>query len=114
MSKELHNILFVCSKNQWRSPTAETIYRKHPGLSVRSAGTSPSARHQLSADDLEWADTICVMEDTHLSRIRAKFGVLLAKKSIYVLDIPDEYKYMDPELVTLVRASVDSLVDRLS
>jgi predicted protein tyrosine phosphatase len=24
------NILFVCSRNKWRSATAETIYQNHP------------------------------------------------------------------------------------
>lgn len=46
------NLLFVCSKNQWRSPTAEQVWRRHPGLSVRSAGTSHQARQTVSEDDV--------------------------------------------------------------
>jgi predicted protein tyrosine phosphatase len=110
MADKKRNILFVCSKNQWRSPTAETLYRKQSGLSVRSAGTSSSARHHLNADDVEWADFIFVMEDKHLSRMRAEHGHLLSGKAIHVLDIPDEYKYMAPELVELLRSSVDSIL----
>jgi predicted protein tyrosine phosphatase len=110
MTDKKRNILFVCSKNQWRSPTAETLYRKQPGLSVRSAGTSASARRHLNADDVQWADVIFVMEDKHLSRMRAEHGHLLTDKSVYVLDIPDEYKYMAPELVELLRSSVDSIL----
>jgi predicted protein tyrosine phosphatase len=67
MADTKRNILFVCSKNQWRSPTAETLYRKQPGLSVRSAGTSSSARHHVNADDVEWAVIFFVMEDKNLS-----------------------------------------------
>ena len=53
-----HHVLFICSRNQWRSPTAEQVWRKHPLLSVRSAGTSPNARRQVSADDISWSTVI--------------------------------------------------------
>jgi predicted protein tyrosine phosphatase len=105
------NILFICSRNQWRSPTAEQIWRKHPLLSVRSAGTSPSARRKISEDDVRWADVIFVMEEKHKSRLVAEFTRLIKNKTIYVLDIPDEYKYMDPELVELLEQSVGALLD---
>jgi predicted protein tyrosine phosphatase len=110
MADTKRNILFVCSKNQWRSPTAETLYRKQPNLSVRSAGTSSSARRHLNADDVQWADVIFVMEDKHLSRMRAEHGHLLTDKLVHVLDIPDEYKYMAPELVELLQSSVDGIL----
>ncbi len=104
------NILFICSRNQWRSPTAENIWRKHPLLSVRSAGTSRSARRKVSPDDVSWADIIFVMEEKHQSRLKAEFARLLDSKPIHVLDIPDEYKYMDPELVELLDQSVEALL----
>jgi predicted protein tyrosine phosphatase len=100
------NVLFICSRNQWRSPTAEAIWRKHPALSVRSAGTSPNARRHVSEDDLRWCGTILVMEEKHRSRLRAEFGRLVEHIPIHVLDIPDEYKYMDPDLVVELRSSV--------
>jgi predicted protein tyrosine phosphatase len=111
MLEAKRNILFVCSKNQWRSPTAERLFRGHPGLAVRSAGTSPSARHQISSDDIQWADVILVMEEKHSRRMRAEYGPLLSNKAIHVLDIPDEYKFMDSELVELLTASVFSILD---
>ncbi len=103
-------LLFVCSRNQWRSPTAEAIWRKDPRVEVRSAGTSPRARRRVSAADLRWADLILVMEDKHEDRLRADFGALLARKAVQVLDIPDEFKYMDPALVEQLRASVEPLL----
>jgi len=109
VNTKLH-VLFVCSRNQWRSPTAEKVWRSHPGLSVRSAGTSPNARRQVSADDLAWAEVIFVMEEKHKSRLVAEFANLLQHKSIHVLDIPDEYKYMDPELVQELKNSVGTLL----
>lgn len=105
------NVLFVCSRNQWRSPTAEQVWRRHPLLNVRSGGTSPSARHTVSVDDIRWADVVIVMEQKHKSRLVAEFTRLLDNKPIHVLDIPDEYKYMDPELVELLEQSVGSLLN---
>lgn len=104
----MKNVLFICSRNQWRSPTAETVWRKHPDISVRSAGTSPSARRTVSAADIHWADVIVVMEQKHKNRLVAEFTRLLEHKPIHVLDIPDEYKYMDPELVEILEESVGS------
>ena len=104
------NVLFVCSKNQWRSPTAETLWRRHPALNVRSGGTSPNARHHVSEDDIRWADVILVMEEKHKSRLRAEFTRLLEFKPMHVLDIPDEYKYMDAELVEQLEQIVPSIL----
>ncbi|MUI10951.1 phosphotyrosine protein phosphatase [Massilia dura] len=104
------NILFVCSKNQWRSPTAEAIWRSHPDLNVRSGGTSPNARHHVSEDDIRWADVICVMEEKHKARLKAEYTRVLDFKAIHVLDIPDEYRYMDAELVEQLKQCVPSIL----
>jgi predicted protein tyrosine phosphatase len=100
------NVLFVCSRNQWRSPTAEQMFRRDARLAVRSAGTASSARHVVSAADIAWADAIVVMESEHKRRLRASFTRLLDHKPIHVLEIPDEYNYMDPELVALLEELV--------
>jgi predicted protein tyrosine phosphatase len=104
------NVLFVCSRNQWRSPTAEQVWRRHPALAVRSGGTSPNARHPVSATDIGWADVLFVMEEKHKSRLMAAYRRLLENKPVHVLDIPDEYKYMAPELVELLGASVGDIL----
>lgn len=104
------NVLFICSRNQWRSPTAEQVYRKHPMLAVRSAGTSPNARRKVSPDDIGWATVILVMEEKHKSRLKAEFNRLLEGRAIHVLDIPDDYKYMDPELVEQLEQCVPSIL----
>lgn len=103
-------VLFVCSRNQWRSPTAEQIWRKHPKVAARSGGTSPSARHLVSEADVCWADVICVMEEKHKSRLMAEYAWLLDHKTVHVLDIPDEYKYMDAELIEMLEQSVSSIL----
>ncbi len=107
------NALFVCSRNQWRSPTAERIWRKHPTIRVRSAGTSSGARHRVSWRDLEWADLVLVMEEKHRSRLKAEHPRLLQHKALYVLGIPDEYRFMDPELVELLEETAGPIFDRL-
>lgn len=102
------NILFICSRNQWRSPTAAKVWSKHPAISVRSAGTSPKARKTVSAKDIQWADTMFAMEQKHKERLKAEFPRLMSHKTIYVLDIPDEYQFMEPELVEILKTSVGS------
>ncbi|MDR3368635.1 phosphotyrosine protein phosphatase [Rhodoferax sp.] len=104
------NLLFICSKNQWRSPTAEQVWRRQPGFSVRSAGTSPAARHPVSSADLAWADVIFAMEEKHKSRLLAEHRSVIAGKPIHVLDIPDDYRYMDPELVEQLQAAVSGIL----
>ena len=101
------NILFICSRNQWRSPTAERVFRNHPGVCVRSAGTSANARKHVSVEDVRWADLILVMEEKHKSRLVAQFTRLMAGKRIHVLDIADDYEYMDPRLVEELKAAAE-------
>ena len=109
-SGERLRVLFVCSRNQWRSPTAEQVWRRHPQVQVRSAGTSAGARRVVGEADLAWADVVIVMEDRHKARLQGEHRELLAGKPVHVLDIPDEYRYMDPELVELLDAPVAELL----
>ena len=95
------NILFVCSRNQWRSRTAETIFRNNGQHQVRSAGTAATARIRLSQTLLDWANVIVVMEDHHKKRIQQAFQ--MKDQDLLVLDIPDDYGYMNEELIDLLR-----------
>ena len=106
------NILFVCSRNQWRSPTAETIYKNRSDLSVKSAGTEPSARNKLTAKTIHWADLIFVMEKKHKQRMVEKFPFETQLKQIIILHIPDEYTYMDNELIEDIQTKVDVYINR--
>jgi predicted protein tyrosine phosphatase len=83
------NVLFVCSHNHWRSPTAERVWRNTPSLNVRFAGTSRRARRALRHDDIAWADVILVIEEKHKSRGLAEYRQTASAKEIHVLDIPD-------------------------
>lgn len=100
------NTLFICSRNQWRSPTAERVFAVGYGLSTRSAGTSRHAKHTLTTKDVLWADIIFVMEQKHKQNIKEKFPRQLQHKKVIVLDIPDDYHYMDEDLIELLKDTV--------
>ena len=106
------HILFVCGKNKWRSPTAERIYKNDQRMEVRSAGMSGKSRHPISNEDVEWADLILVMESGYKSRILGLFRDSTLP-AIEDLDIPDDYEYMDRELIELLEKRVEFYIQRL-
>ena len=105
-------VLFVCSQNKLRSPTAESVFSGRPGFEVASAGTDPAADVPISSELIEWADVIFVMEKSHRSRIQRHFKPLLKNKRVVVLNIPDEFEYMDPELKKILEAKLGSYFRR--
>ena len=82
-----------------------------PGYVARSAGTSPKAQKTVSAADIRWADLILVMETKHKIRLKAQFNRLLNHQVIHVLNIPDEYQYMDPALIEELKVTVSALLE---
>jgi protein-tyrosine phosphatase len=102
------NLLFVCSRNQWRSPTAEEIFKNSQEHQVKSAGTEPLARIKLTEKLINWADIIFVMEKKHKDRIEQRFATVVNEKELIVLDITDDYQFMDEELVDLIKLSVSA------
>lgn len=101
------NLLFVCTVNRMRSCTAETVYGANPVYRVKSAGIAPTAPNQVTAELLNWADMVFVMENMHRAFITEKFPDIDLSKKLIVLDIPDFFYYMEPELVELLRKKVD-------
>ena len=93
----LMRVLFVCSQNKLRSPTAESVFTGRPGFEVASAGTDPSADVPISSELIEWADVIFVMEASHRNRIQRHFKPLLKNKRLVVLNIRDDFDYMDAQ-----------------
>ncbi len=104
------NVLFVCSKNQWRSATAERLWSKSEQLNVRSAGTSSSARRRVTEGDLEWADAVLVMEPRHREILQKRFPEAARHTRIDVLDIGDDYVFMTEDLVKLLRERVRNVL----
>lgn len=106
------NLLFVCSKNQWRSPTAEHVAKRVFQLNARSAGTSKQAKRKISASLIEWADVICVMEEKHYEFLQDNYLEAISGKRIELLNIPDVYHYMDPELIELLTQDIESFMQK--
>lgn len=100
-------LLFLCSRNQWRSPTAEAVYQNDPRVEARSAGLSASARRRVTEKLLCWADLVLVMESAHKRRLREDFPEVFHELRIEVLDIPDEYEFMNPDLIALIQERVE-------
>lgn len=107
MANQPLRMLFVCSRNRWRSPTAERLVAGWPGYAARSAGVSDRARVKVTEGDLGWADIVFVMEHSHAARLLHKLPHAARSARIECLDIPDDYGFMDPALI-------ESLRDRLS
>ena len=100
----MKHVLFICSQNRLRSPTAEQVFSGRPGFEVASAGLNPEAETAVCPELLEWADVIFVMERSHRNKLSKKFRAHLGGKRIICLDIPDEFDYMDPVLVKILEA----------
>lgn len=105
-------VLFVCSRNRLRSPTAECVFADWPGVETASAGTAPDADVTLSAELVAWADLVFVMEPVHRSRLTVRYGQQLARTRVVCLAIRDDYDFMDPNLVALLRTRVEPYLPR--
>ncbi len=97
------NLLFICSENKLRSPTAEEVFSQYKGINAIGAGTNKDAPTTISGDLIEWADIIFVMEKSHRKKVVSKFNSLLRNKKLVCLDIPDTYHRMEPALVELLQ-----------
>ncbi|AEH85289.1 low molecular weight protein tyrosine phosphatase family protein [Mesorhizobium opportunistum] len=102
----MKNVLFVCSQNRLRSPTAEQVFSKRQDIEVASAGTNHDVDTPLTHELVAWADIIFVMEKVHRTKLQKKFKASLTKARVICLDIPDNYEFMDLELIELLKARV--------
>jgi predicted protein tyrosine phosphatase len=104
-------VLFICSRNRLRSPTAEEVFSAWPGVETDSAGIAPDAEVPVAAEQIGWADIVFVMERVHKARLAQRYGASLKGKKIVCLDIPDQYAYMQPELVAILERKVQRHLD---
>lgn len=102
----MKNVLFVCSENRLRSPTAEQVFSLRHDIEVASAGLNSKCGNPVTPELLEWADVIFVMERAHRNKLSAKFRPFLKNARVICLDIPDDYEFMDPALIRLLEARV--------
>ena len=97
-------VLFICSRNRKRSPTAERLFSGLADLDVASAGLAPDADEVVTPEALEWAELILVMEKAHRARLGRQFDRHLLGTRMICLDIPDHYEFMDEALGRLLNA----------
>ena len=102
----MKHVLFVCSANRLRSPTAESVFSDYPNVEVASAGTNNDAETPLTADLVSWADIIFAMEQSHRKKISSRFRSALKDTRVVCLDIPDKFAFMDPALIAILKSKV--------
>jgi protein-tyrosine phosphatase len=95
------NILVVCGRNKKRSRTAEHIFKNDARFNIRSVGLSQKSDRKISENDLKWADLIFVMETGYRAKIWGLYRHL-ELPTIEVLNIPDEYEFMNEELIEML------------
>lgn len=100
-------ILVICGKNKKRSRTAEHLFKNDDRFAIRSAGLSPKSERKLNANDLRWAELVLVMETEHRNKIRDLYRHI-ELPTIEVLYIPDEYEFMNSELVEILTEKINS------
>lgn len=105
-------LLFICSANHDRSPTAEAMYRQYPGLETRSTGIFKQDKTVRGC--LQWANVIVVMEKHHEAYIRRHFADAVAEKPVYTLHIPDQYLRMQDSLVRLIQERMEPVLAEIS
>lgn len=106
-------VLFLCHYNRHRSATAERLFCKQPDLDVRSAGTSPEALVRVNEAMLGWADIIFTMDDAQRRALESAFPGHPCLDRLVCLEIPDDYTFLDPRLVTLLAERTAPHLERL-
>jgi predicted protein tyrosine phosphatase len=105
----MRRVLFICGKGRQRSPTAEQIFSSILDWETDSAGLGADADIVVSSEQIEWSTDIAVMEKRQLARLRRMFPKFVSGKRIVSLDVPDDFSFMQDELVALLRARVGRL-----
>jgi len=106
----MKKLLFVCSQNKLRSPTGEAVFGDVPEYECRSAGLNHDAEVPLGVEDVEWADIIFVMEPVHKRKLKKRFRESLKTQRLVCLGIPDNYEYMDPALIQILKQKVPPFI----
>ena len=105
------NLLFICSKNRLRSPTAEMIFNDYEEISAVSCGINKDSPTALSGDLMEWADHVFVMEKIHYKKVMQSYSKLLKDTPLTKLGIPDKYEFMQSELIDILEQRVNKHLD---
>lgn len=105
-------MLVVCGHNKRRSRTAESLFKNDDRMNIRSAGLSPPSNRRLTESDIKWADSILVMEKRQKDKILELYRDMEIA-TIDILDIPDDYDYMDEELAEMLLERIPASINHL-
>jgi predicted protein tyrosine phosphatase len=98
-------VLFICNQNQNRSKTAEDLFNTR--FNTKSAGLYNET--PVTQEEISWADTVIVMEEVQRSEIAKRFPRQYMQKRILSLEIPDIYRYNQPELIESLKSKIEDL-----
>lgn len=105
-------VLFVCGRNKRRSPTAERVFKTDRRLEVRAVGLGETSPRQVTLADIQWADLILPMERKNAVRLKVQFSQIEPFPPMEILDICDDYKFMDKKLVEILHETVEDALER--
>lgn len=108
-------VLFVCSGGLLRSATAAHTFSADPyKWNTRSAASNKEyGLNPVNEALLFWAELICVMDFEHIELMQSlKINFDLYSHKVVDLHIPDDYSYMQPELVDILKWHVHNYVDK--
>ncbi len=99
----------ICEQNKRRSRTAEAIFKNDQRFAIRSVGLSPKSDRKIREKDIIWADLILVMETRYRNKLMESYP-LIDMPEIEILHIPDDYEFMDAELISLLEDGVNHVI----
>ena len=82
------------------------MFADWPGIETASAGLNHGAENPVTPELLQWAELIFVMEKSHRTKLSKRFRKSMGSRRVVCLDIPDDYEFMDPALVELLKRKV--------
>ena len=109
---ERPHILVVCARNKKRSRTAEYIFKNDNRFAIRSVGLSVKSPRKISENDLNWASLVLVMENNHRAKIKDIYS-FLDLPPIEVLGIPDDYEFMNMELIEILEDKINVVLNEV-
>jgi predicted protein tyrosine phosphatase len=89
------NILFICNLGRNRSRTAADLLKDK--FKTRFKGVFENI---VAKEDIDWADSIITMEPMQSLILERMFPKLT--KQIICWNIPDIYRYNNPELIQII------------
>jgi len=95
--------LFICNQNKHRSKTAEELFKDR--FETKSAGLYNET--PVASKQIDWADTIFVMEEFQREEIARRFPEQALQKRIICLNISDVYHFNQPELIELLKQKIE-------